>query len=41
MTRWAYAQVEHTGGQVWAPEKTYKALGGEWRSVFDLRQSSP
>ena len=34
VTRWAYAQVERAGGQVWAPEATYKALGGEWRSVF-------
>ena len=41
VTRWAYAQVEHTGGQVWAPEMTYKPLGGEWRSVFDLSRSSP
>ncbi len=41
VTRWAYAQVEHTGGQVWAPETTYKSLGGEWRSVFDLSRSSP
>lgn len=34
VTRWAYGQVEQTGGQVWAPQKIYKALGSDWRHVF-------
>ena len=34
VTRWTYAQVARTGGQVWAGGLTYKALCGDWRSVF-------
>ena len=34
VTGWAYAQVERTGGQVWAGGKSYRTLGGDWRAII-------
>jgi hypothetical protein len=35
ITRWAYAQTDRLGGQVWSAGRTFKQLTPEWERVFE------